>query len=539
MTSDALSVGSGLPVRTSSRIAFNQVVGWAASLTQVVVGLLMVPFLIGSLGQEGFGLISLLAVLVSMSALADFGLRTALERHLAEQVANGRHQRFKELLSSALILMAGAGLLAGLGVVVLAPWLAEWFGLSPAVARDGVALIRCYGGLAIPLSFVIPVYAAVLTAHGRFDLLSGLYGLTTVVQALALVIVLGLTTLGLYGWLVVSLGDHLLRLLLLRHVGLRQAPNARTSARLFKRDAVGELFSLGWSVSAPQLAKALGAHANSFVLATVLGPAAVAVYRAGTVLPSRIQPLMSLADQLHPFATAYHASGQATRLRETLIRGTRYTLLLGILPCVVLGVFAEPIARFWLARSLGPDYRVAAQVMAGWSVVELIAYSGGAQWPVLLAMKRLRFLVWASLPMAVLNVAVSICLVVWTSLGVNGVVVATIVIGMIWRPILIVYTARACGLDPMAYVRQAYLGPVGVVAALGSWAWLLLGLGVADSLPGLVAVVLATGLVWLALVWYVGSTQEDRDSFRQLAKRLTATIGSRSSPAVVPDTGRH
>jgi O-antigen/teichoic acid export membrane protein len=303
--------------------------------------------------------------------------------------------------------------------------------------------------------------------------------------------------------------------------------------RLFRRDAVIELCSLGSYLSVLQLAQALGIYADPFILTAILGPSAVALYRAGTALPSRIQPFVRVADQLHPFATAYHVSAQRTRLQETLVRGTRYTLLLGILPCVVLGVFAEPIARFWLARSLGPDYRLAARVLACWSVVELLVYTAGAQWPVLVAMKKLGFVVRLSLPLAVLNLAASACLVAWTPLGVVGAVVATIVIGVISRPIMIVYTARACGLSPMAYVRGAYLGPLVVLMALGAWATTLLRLGVADTLPGLAAAILGTGVAWLALTWCLGCTREDRRSFRDLGRRLAEAILPRPCRAIL------
>jgi hypothetical protein len=42
-------------VRTSSRIAVNQLVGWGASLTQGLIGLVMVPFLLGRLVRRAMG----------------------------------------------------------------------------------------------------------------------------------------------------------------------------------------------------------------------------------------------------------------------------------------------------------------------------------------------------------------------------------------------------------------------------------------------------------------------------------------------------
>jgi hypothetical protein len=53
---------------------------------QALVGLVMVPFLITTLGQEGYGLVTLLAVLVSMSYQGDLRLRSVFARRLAWQV---------------------------------------------------------------------------------------------------------------------------------------------------------------------------------------------------------------------------------------------------------------------------------------------------------------------------------------------------------------------------------------------------------------------------------------------------------------------
>jgi O-antigen/teichoic acid export membrane protein len=512
-------------MRTSSQIALNQLTSWGTSVTQAIVAFLMVPFLLNSLGKEGYGLATLLGALVSLSSIADFGIRTALGRHLAEQIATENHQRFNELLSSAFLVAVITGAVTGVLCVVLAPTLAEAFKLSSSLTTEARLLIRWYGGVAVPLSFVVPVYSAALSAHGRFDLLNGVSAGITMLNGLALLAVLGLTTLGLRGWVIVTLGESIIRLLVLRHLVYRFSPFARTVRQFVRKDALLDLFSLGSYTFALQLAQSFSLTADPFVLATILGPSAVAIYRVGTALPSRMEPLVNIAAQLHPFATAYYVTEQRTRLHETLIRGTRYTMLLGILPCVVLGVFAEPITRYWLSGSLGPDYRVAAQVLVGWVIVEFLGYAAGAQWPILLAMKKLRFLVWSQLPFAVLNLIVSVFLVGRTSLGVIGVVIATIVIALIRRPIIIVHTARACGLPVRVYVSSAYLRPLTVLVILGGLAAALLLLGVAESILGLLASILGIAVAWLPLCWWVGCTEDDRRSLRDLARRSVTALG--------------
>ena len=207
-------------------------------------------------------------------------------------------------------------------------------------------MIRWYGAIAIPLSFLLPVYAAVIFASGRSDILDGVTAGTAIIQAVGLVAVLGLSRGGLLGWALVTVGELILRLLILRYLGHRLAPFGLTKLGLVRRDVIRGLFSTSAYPFMLQLMYVVNIYADPLILTTILGPSAVAIYRAGMVLPMRIQPLFSIADQLQPFAVAYHVTQRKAKLQDVLIRGTRYTVLLGILPCAVLGVFSEPITRF-------------------------------------------------------------------------------------------------------------------------------------------------------------------------------------------------
>jgi O-antigen/teichoic acid export membrane protein len=244
------------------------------------------------------------------------------------------------------------------------------------------------------------------------------------------------------------------------------------------------------------------------------------------VLPMRIQPLFSIADQLQPFAVAYHVTQRNAKLQDVLIRGTRYTVLLGILPCAVLGVFSEPITRFWLSGALGSDYRLAGHVLAGWVIVELLTTTaGGAQWSIFFAVNKLRFLAWSQVPLTVLNLAVSIILVAWTSVGLLGVVIGTIVLALIRRPMLIIYAARACGLSTRTYLVEAYARPAMVLVILGAVASSWLRLGLAESVLGLLAGAAATTFAWLPSVWWFGLTANDRRDVRLMLNESPATLG--------------
>jgi len=243
------------------------------------------------------------------------------------------------------------------------------------------------------------------------------------------------------------------------------------------------------------------------------------MYTPATTLVGAVRPLVTtLVDQLHPLATMYYESGQIKRLQEVLIRGTKYTFLLGIGACVVLAVFADPITQLWLGRALGSQYVVTARVLVIWLAIDLLAYAGGTQWPVLLGVNRLRFLTLTQLPFAILNVCASIALVRFTSLGVVGVVIPTLVIAIIRRPIVLVHTARVCSLPVLQYLRGAYLRPV-IILILLTGAGVILRIVVKpSSVSTLLASGSAMGVLFASLCWWVGLDEVDRSFIREMVK---------------------
>ncbi len=485
-----------------------------------MIGLIMVPFLLGKFGREGYGLMALLGVIVGLTTIVDLGVRAALARHLAEQVAKKDTKRFNELASTALVLYLVIGSVCAVACLVLVPLLARVFNVSPKLMPQAVFLIRWYGSSSVMLSFIGPVFAATIISNNRFDLANYLAIGVGIVRGLGILAVVGLTDAGLYGWAGVSLCGQVLLLVMHGFMAHRIWPSLAIRLAHFRRDALRPLFSLGSYLFAFKMTHLLSVRSDPIVITTFFSPAGVSLYNPGGSLPRLVRPLVNtLSSQLHPIATAYHVTGKAERLQAVLLRGTRYTLLMGIPVCVILGVFAMPIMRLWLERVLGADYRIPALIMTGWAVADLFMYAGGSQWPVLLAMNRLKFLVWIHVPAGILNVLVSIILVGYTSLGIPGIMVATVIIAAIRRPILTIYTARVCGMSAGRYFMESYLRPILILALVGS-AGLALRIGIAPrSLFALVACVAGVGCLWVPLCWWVGFNPADRESFRGLLRR--------------------
>jgi O-antigen/teichoic acid export membrane protein len=508
-------------MKISSRVLLNASTQWLATAVHAVVGLFLVPFLLVQLGREGYGLIGLMGVIASFNMVADLGFGGALSRQLAEQLAKQDKQRFNELVSTAMAYYILVGLFVAALCFTLAPWLASVFNVSDALLPQAIFLIRWYSSISILASLVSAVFYGVITSNNRFDLKNGISTGAGLVQALGLFLVLSLTDSGLVGWAIMLLTVQMGKLPILWWTARKLYPDFQPSPRRLRMNAFRELFSVGGYLFLLRLTSMFSVKADPLVLTIFLGPAAVALYTPARSLVNQIRPLVTtLSEQLHPIATHLHTKGKKDDLHAVLIRGTRYTYLMGVGACVLLAFFAEPIINIWLGRALGNEYLIVAQVLVLLAIVDISTYTAGSQWPVLLGMNRLRFLVLSQTIPAILNVGLSIWLVGYTSLGVIGVVVPTAVLGLIRRPILIVYTARVCNLSVRTYLGKAYLRPSIVLVGLSLVALALLQFIRPDSILELVLCVIGLGIAWAVMVWFIGLENEDRNSFMGIMRQF-------------------
>lgn len=482
---------------TIRQILVNLTCGWIAILVRALIAMVMVPFLLGKLGKDGYGLVSLMGVIVGLTAVADLGLRGALGRELSEQVAKKDQQAFNELVSTALVLYLSIGLGLALVAWMLAPWFATVFKVPDVLRLDAIRMVRFYGSLSVIISFVAPVFSASLSSYHRFDLINVVQIFGGIVSSLLLFVVISFVDNALWGWVAVMLVFQLTILLLKIFFFKKFCVGGRIGFGCVNFSRLRPLFQLGGYMYALRLTQTLSARSDPLVISFFFGAAGVALYQPAGKLSDMVRPVVTmLAEQLYPLTTRQHVGNDQEKMQKILLLGTKFTLLLGVLVSVCMFVFAEPFCRLWLEKSIGSDYTVVAKIMMGWAIIDFTTYAAGTQWPVLLGMKKLKFLVWTQLPTAVLNVLISIYLVGYTNLGIPGVVVATIVIGCVRRPILMWHTARECGLSFFTYFRLAYARPL--VALIPP---LVAAIYIKQFSSGWLSLILClcfTGLVWLA-----------------------------------------
>jgi len=512
----------------AKRVAINTATKWVSTLVTALLGIVIVTFLVRRLGQAGYGVTVLVTSIIAFSGFLDFGLRNALGRKLADAGARSNLTDLRQIASTAHFMYLFLGAVAGIIVACFAAGLGHIFRIPDELWMQGTRLIRFYASAMILLTFVNASYAARHISQNRYDILNAIAAISMIVRTVLLFLLVGLGSLDLGGWAIAMISAQFLHTAALAVMSRRFYPQLGAAISAYTPKVVRSLFLLGSKLFALQATSLLSVKADPLIISSVLGAPATALYEPAVRLRSAAQPFVNaLSGQLYPLTTAFHATDDRRRLQAVLIRGTRYTFLLGSAVCVVLGVFSRPIADIWLGGVLGEGSAQVARVLAVWAAVDLFTYAAGTQWAVLLGMNRLRFLIWTQIPLAILNVAASYLLVSFTSLGVVAVVIPTAVIGAVRRPIIVAHTAHACGLSGRKYFHAAYVRPI---LALGMTLSAALALQFAldpDTLGSLAGCVLVTGLVWAGATWAIGLTSAERAQIRQKLRSIWHAMARR------------
>jgi O-antigen/teichoic acid export membrane protein len=221
----------------------------------------------------------------------------------------------------------------------------------------------------------------------------------------------------------------------------------------------------------------------------------------------------ALAVPVVPTAARYVATGDDRRLRELVVRGTRYTLALFVPLCVTLIVLAGPILDVWLGQRYGDGGLALAILVSYW-----LLYGGLVVTPgFLVGAGRAPALARIMLVVAAANLALA--LVLTPELGLEGPPVATALPFFLAFPFILRLGLRASGARISELAERAWLPnyALGAALALGLLAW--------RSVAGDDTLVVAGGALGPLVYWLLFDRLVLDSGERELVRGLVSRRG--------------
>jgi O-antigen/teichoic acid export membrane protein len=148
-------------------------VGWngLAQILPLLTQLALTPYFIHVLGLDGFGLWSLVLVLVGTLTALDGGIGASLARFFAMHSARQDPDEAGRLLLGAMAVFLLLGVVLSGLAIGLAPLVAGWLDLAPALQPQAIDALR-WLGLLVLLALMNGAVVALLQANHRFGMLT-------------------------------------------------------------------------------------------------------------------------------------------------------------------------------------------------------------------------------------------------------------------------------------------------------------------------------------------------------------------------------
>ncbi len=511
--------------RTLVRNALSNYVRTAVAM---VVGLVTFRLLYQHFSHEEFGFWSLLWSVFGYGILLDFGFGFAAQKKVAELSVKQDWSELSRVLSSILVFYVGIAILIALSVFFASPWLIQWFGVSAARAEE-FRLVMVVFFVGIGLSFPMGIFPEILRGQQRISLANTI--ITVAILARLILIILAL-------WLdwsfltimLIALGSTLAPDALAGFFALQKLPHVRVRPSLFAYSSMSDTVKFSLFAYLGTATNLVLAKTDQIVITTTLGVAAIALYQAGAKVGEMFRDFTKqVQDTLSPAAAHLHADGNHSALRELLVQGTRWSVMIAT-PLYVLSAFYldELLHLLTGDPSLSPETWLVGQVLLFWYYTSILTHSVSKR--VLMMTGHERKLMWLGVGEAIANLVVSITLVhYWKSVAAVAVgsLIPTLWFGWIhlWP-----WMARESGETILSLFKKvvlpAWIASLPALIALIGFKSIVIAPSAQATAAMFVEGALA-GLIALIGVWRFGLNQHERS-------RLAAKFRRQPQPAIQP-----
>ncbi|HZW20472.1 oligosaccharide flippase family protein [Noviherbaspirillum sp.] len=318
----------------------------SGSAVPMIVALATVPLLIGALGVEGFGIVTMVTSVVGYFGVLDINLTSGAIKYLAEHHASGDRRRFAETFWFGAMFYGALGLLGATAIFFFAETLVgRFFEVSDAL-RDETVFAFQLGALGFALTQVQSYLLVVPQALQRYDRSAQSEAFFGVVVNLASVAA-AMAGAGVVGVIVarlcVSAANVLYLCWMIRSFKLDMAPCRP------RKDVRAALTSFSAYAYLSKIASTLHQHADKLIVGAIAGPVALTFYTVPVTLAGRILGLTyRLSSVIYPRASALAGAGRIAELHPVYLGVMRYVTYINLAALGIIVLAGDEFLRRWV-----------------------------------------------------------------------------------------------------------------------------------------------------------------------------------------------
>jgi len=424
---------------------------------QLLVSLLLIPFIIHRIGMEQFGIWVLLEVVVIYLSLLDFtGIGGAFVKYIAEYHARKDFEKCSQVVNLGWAYYTVFWIIMALLVSLLRKPILRLFDFPSDLSSTisvvflGILLISLIRG-----SFA--VFRSVLLGVQRMDITNIIAVLASLVNAAGVILFLSLG-FGLKGLVMSGLIVAVFTVILQTIFAYKTLPQLRFRPFSFSRDIFKKTFVYGINIRVASLSELINTHVDKIFLGYFLSTMFVGSYELGAKIARIARSFPEqLLPAILPASSKLHALDDKDNLQKLYHRGSKYLSLLTFPLAFFIIANASLIIILWMGNRGFPGFTE--------SVLALQVLSVGYVFMLLVSMGRLiargigipQYEMRSSVIIVILNITLSIILII--KLGFTGALLGTTLSGIIGSTYFFCAFNRRIGESVFSLIRKIFIGP--------------------------------------------------------------------------------
>ena len=333
------------------------VLSYVTIVLQIVIALTYTPYMLRMLGQSEYGLYSLAASVVAYLTVLDLGFGNAVIRYTAKFRAEGRTREQEEMFGMFFLIYVCIGIITLIGGGILTLNVENLF--DRAMTPDEVDKTRIMMWLLVAnLAFTFPmsVWGSVINAYERFIFLKTISVVRSVVNPLAIVVLLAMGYKAIALVVVTTVFNVIT--LLINWWYCRRKLCVRLRFARFNWDFLKEVSLFSFWIFLVVIMDKVYWNTGQFVLGMLRGTIAVAIYALAIQLQNMfITFSAAISTVILPRVTSMVAKGSSeSDISDMFIKVGRLQFI--VVSLIISGfiVFGQDFINIWAGRDYSKAY---------------------------------------------------------------------------------------------------------------------------------------------------------------------------------------
>ncbi len=490
-------------------------ISYLTILMSNIIGLLYTPFMLRMMGQEEYGLYSLVASVVAYLTVLDMGFGNAVIRYTAKYRAEEDYERLEKMFGMFILLFSVIGIITFAAGLVLTFNVSDIFDRN--IGEEGlwkVRIMMLLMTLNLTVTFPLSVFSSIITAYERFVFQKGLVLVRTILNPAVMIVMLmiGYKAIGMV--VIISLFN--IVTLLINTWYCFKKIKIKISFGQFEKGFFKEVSIYSFWIFLSVVIDKIYWSTGQFVLGIYQGATPIAIYAVSIQLVYMYMNFSkAISDLFLPKVTAIVTKSNDHRLVSDLfikVGRLQYIVICFILIGFI--IFGKAFIAIWAGRNYADAYLITLILFIPLTI-PLIQNLGII---ILQAHNKMKFRSVLYLIIALFSLAVSVPLAkVYSGLGCAIAVALALFLGQI--VVMNIYYMKRIRIDIVGFWREIVKMSI-APSVLGVAAYIILMRFELTKLYMLVGSIAIFSVIYIPVAWFFVMNNYERGMVVNAVKRI-------------------